>query len=445
MDWRIFQLKRKIILPTIGTLGDLYPFIALGLALRSRGFEPILAVSQSHIERTRAAGLEAHAIVPSFEEVAARLGIGALEEAGKRMEDQHFIIREVVMRVLEHSTQALDAVAEDTAAIVGSIFALAGPIVAEKRAIPFVPAILQPMALFSAVDPPMRQGMFTVASAHNGALARRWNRMIFAIVRFEMRRRYAGEINRVRGLHGLPKLRATPVLEPESDRLLRLGLYSPHFAPLCCDHPANVRLTGFPGFDAAGSAEAPQDAALARFLASGPAPLVFTLGSFAVYTPGDFYRESVAVARALGRRAVLLTGTDKMESSDDIFVRNYTPHSQIFPHAAAIIHHGGIGTTGQALRAGKPQLVVPHMGDQRDNGARIVRLGLGGALDAAHYTAARATRALAAVLGDEHHLLAAREFAAKMADETGAEAAADAVVEMLEKVSSGRALTPPVA
>lgn len=428
-------MKRQILLPTIGTLGDLYPFIAVGLALKERGFEPVLAVSDSHVERVEAVGLMAKPIVPSFEAIAEMLGLNALGEAGKLMEDQHFIIREVVIKVLEQSTAALDAMAGEAAAIVGSIFALAGPIVAEKRGLPFVPAILQPMALFSAIDPPMRQGMFTIAKAHNGALARQWNRMIFAVVGMEMRRRYAAPVNRVRLLHGLPRVNATPVLDSESYRELRLGLYSRHFAPLRADHPANVVLTGFPGFDASGDA-ARDDAELQAFLAAGPPPLVFTLGSFAVYTPGDFYRESLAVAQALGRRAVLLTGTDDMTSSPGVLVRSYLPHSAIFPHAAAIIHHGGVGTTGQGLCAGKPQLVVPHMGDQRDNGARIARLGLGRTLDAKDYRVDRAAAMLGAILANPEHERAAQAFAAKMADEGGAEAAADAIAAMLEDRSA---------
>lgn len=425
-------MKRQIILPTIGTLGDLHPFIAVGLALKQYGYDPVLAVSDSHVARVEAAGLTAKPIMPSFEAIAEMLGLRSLGEAGKLMENQHFIIREVVMKVLEQSTAALDAMADDAVAIVGSIFALAGPIVAEKRGLPFVPAILQPMALFSAIDPPMRQGMCTIAKTHNGRLARRWNRLVFTVVRLEMRRRYAQPIDRVRRLHGLPKLTATPVLEPESARELRLGLYSPHFAPLCADHPKNVVLTGFPGFDASNDA-AHADAELRAFLAAGPPPLVFTLGSFAEYTPGDFYRESQAVAQLLGKRAVLLTGTDSMRSSPGVLARGYMPHSAIFPHAAAIIHHGGIGTTGQALRAGKPQLVVPHMGDQRDNGARVRRLGLGLTLDARHYSAERAAAVLRTVLGNPAHGQAAADFAAKMAGEGGAAAAAAAVVDMLAR------------
>lgn len=424
-------MTRQIILPTIGTLGDLHPFIALGLALQTRGFDPVLAVSESHLARVEAAGITARAIMPSFEEVAERLGLTSLDQAGKLMEDQHFIIREVVMRVLEQSTVRLDAIAGEAVAIVGSIFALAGPIVAEKRGIPFVPAILQPMALFSAIDPPRRQGMGTISSGHNGLAARSWNRLIFAIVRRELHRRYAPPINSVRALHGLAPLTVTPLLEPEADRPLRLGLYSPQFAPVQADHPANVRLTGFPGFDAGSADQVERDEGLCRFLAAGPPPLIFTLGSFAAYTPGDFYRESALVARALGRRAILLTGTDTMPSSPDILVRNYLPHSLVFPQCEAIIHHGGIGTTGQALRAGKPQLVVPHMGDQRDNGARVRRLGLGDTMDAKRYTAARAARLLGAILANPAHGHAAKAFARQMAGDGGALAAADAIAAML--------------
>lgn len=118
---------------------------------------------------------------------------------------------------------------------------------------------------------------------------------------------------------------------------------------------------------------------LQEFLSSSPPPLVFTLGSLAVQFPGGFFRVSRDVARQLRKRAVLLVGahaTDPYpdERSADVFVRDYAPFSELFPHAQAIIHHGGIGTGGRALRAGKPQLVVPFHSDQFDNAARVVRL-----------------------------------------------------------------------
>ena len=152
-------------------------------------------------------------------------------------------------------------------------------------------------------------------------------------------------------------------------------------------------LTGFPVFDSDTGAQEQLDPELEAFMAAGEPPIAFTLGSFAVYAPGDFYRESMDAALKMGRRALLLTGPGAPPPPHpSVMSRAYVPHSLVFPRASVIVHHGGIGTTGAALRAGKPQLVVPHLGDQADNGARIVRLGVGQMLQGKRYSGDRAAQ-----------------------------------------------------
>jgi UDP:flavonoid glycosyltransferase YjiC (YdhE family) len=207
-----------------------------------------------------------------------------------------------------------------------------------------------------------------------------------------------------------------------------LGLYSPAFAPAQSDQPARLTLTGFTAYDGAQAL----DPALAAFLSAGPPPIVFSLGSFAVFAPGDFYRDSLAAARTLGRRAVLLTGeaeATRLGPADgpDVFISAYAPHAGVFPHAAAIVHHGGIGTTAQALRAGRPQLVTPFLGDQPDNAARLVRLGVARQLAPRRYDARRAVVELGRLLDDARHAQAAQAIAPTFRAETGAQVAADAI------------------
>ncbi|MFZ4066025.1 MAG: glycosyltransferase [Phenylobacterium sp.] len=108
-------------------------------------------------------------------------------------------------------------------------------------------------------------------------------------------------------------------------------------------------------------------------------------------------------------------------------VAAYAPHSLLFPSAAAIIHHGGIGTTGQALHAGRPQLITPHMGDQPDNAARISDLGVGATLSAARYRPERVARLLHRLLMDPDTLRRAEALADRLSGENGAVAAAAAI------------------
>ena len=98
--------------------------------------------------------------------------------------------------------------------------------------------------------------------------------------------------------------------------------------------------------------------------------------------PGRFYTEAHKAVTHLKKRAVFLVGRTNYEQyrplgNDSVFICRYAPHSQLMPRAAANIHQGGIGTTAQALRAGKPMIVVPYSHDQPDNARRCVQLGVG--------------------------------------------------------------------
>ncbi|CAN5352886.1 hypothetical protein BH10PSE12_BH10PSE12_19280 [soil metagenome] len=145
---------RKIVLTTIGSLGDLHPFLAIALALRAQGFHPVLAVPEDHVEKAQAAGLDAVSVLPSFEAIRARMGITGDAAARKAMADQNFLLEHVLLPWLSSSAQALDAVMDGAEALVGSLFMFAAPAIAEKRGVPLVSVVLQPMTLFSAYDPP---------------------------------------------------------------------------------------------------------------------------------------------------------------------------------------------------------------------------------------------------------------------------------------------------
>lgn len=425
---------KKIVLATIGSLGDLHPFIAVGLALKVRGLSPVLAVPETNVAKVQAAGLDAAAIFPTFEEIGRLLNMSEEAATVRMMRDPDFLFRHVFVRLLPDSVTALNRAAESAAAIVATPFALAAPIVAEMRGFPLIPAMLQPMTMMSAWDPP-RSPDFAMLAHGGGQMSLSWNRLMLAGVKMELRRRYGGVVNRVRRQHGLAPLHTSPVFDPPKDAPLTLGLYSSILGDIQPDYPPNTLLTGFPMFDSDSGAPETLDAELAAFLVNGPPPIVFTLGSFAVYAPGDFYRESLGIARLLGRRAVLLTGAEHapFDAAPDLIQRAYAPHSSVFPHASVIVHHGGIGTTGAALRAGRPQLIVPHLGDQWDNAARIVRLNAGAMLDAKRYTLAHAAPLIAKLLVDQRKSAAAQTLASQVNAEDAAGTAANAITRVVTK------------
>lgn len=345
-------MAMKALLVTIGSLGDLHPFIAIGLALQAQGHDVLLAVPADHVDKVHGTGLAAEAILPGFATICARLGIDAAEAAHRVLTQRSFMIESVILPALADSTIALDALAGDADVIVGSMYALAAGIVAEKRGLPLVALNLQPMAMLSGCDPPVAPESAMMAHAPAGPIGRRWNAGLLTMLRLAVRARYGGAVARVRTAHGLRPHRATPMFDPLPAQVATLCCYSPLLATVQPDAPPGTEAIGFPLFDSEHGFSAPLDPALTAFLDRGPPPIVFTLGSFVVHAPGDFYDEAIAATRKLGRRAVLLTGESGLrDDAGDVMRMGYVPHSRLFGRAAAVVHHGGIGTIGQAMRA----------------------------------------------------------------------------------------------
>ena len=430
-------VAHKIVLTTVGTLGDLHPFLALAQAMQDRGIRVLLGCPEDHVKKARAAGVEAVAILPGFDEICFRMGCDKAEAARRIMGDQRQMLEQMILPALSDCAAKIDEISQGAAAIVTSPFVLAAPIIAEKRALPLVAAILQPMALLSALDPPNTRGFAMMKHGAVGPAGRAWNGAVYGVMRRVLAGLYGRNISRVRRDHGLSPSGGPRMFEAAGAAAMTLGLYSAAFAPLPADAPPDTELVGFPFFDSDTGVGNELQPALAAFLSAGPPPIVFTLGTFAVHASGDFYKEAERIARALGVRAVLLTGISEAAVTDGpIFRCGYAAHSRLFPRAAAVVHHGGIGTVGQALRAGTPQFVVPHMGDQHDHAHRVVNLGLGATMTPAKFKGGRATSVIAALLESSRVQARAAEMAGRVGAENAASTAAALVDEMVKQTRS---------
>jgi UDP:flavonoid glycosyltransferase YjiC (YdhE family) len=175
-------------------------------------------------------------------------------------------------------------------------------------------------------------------------------------------------------------------------------------------------------------------AQLTKFLDAGEPPIVFTLGSAAVMDARDFFEESAKAARLLKKRAVLLYGVfnEAPKILDETIAGfDYAPYSEIFPRAACVVHQGGVGTTGQVLRAGVPHLIMPYSHDQPDNAIRCRRAGVAEVIDRDNYTAETAARKLKKLLNDKNYQSNAAEAARIVKAERGTETACDAIESVL--------------
>jgi UDP:flavonoid glycosyltransferase YjiC (YdhE family) len=199
------------------------------------------------------------------------------------------------------------------------------------------------------------------------------------------------------------------------------------------DWPQNLEVLGFPAYDKLepGQGMSPQ---LASFLIAGPPPVVFTLGSSAVFDAGSFYVESLRAVEQLGIRAVLLTGLDPKNRPatlpSTVFAAEYAPFSELFSRASAVVHQGGSGTTAAALRAGVPAIFVPFSHDQPDNARRVKKLGCARIIPRHRYRAARVVKELGLLLEDAATREAAKRVAKVLASEDCVAAASERLVEL---------------
>jgi rhamnosyltransferase subunit B len=291
----------------------------------------------------------------------------------------------------------------------------------EKLQRPWISSVLAPISYLSAYDPPLPAhdawilkarffGPATMRAVWNLGewVTRGWIREVFAI-RKEL---------------GLPR-GANPFFAHSPQ--LSLALFSKWLADRPPDWPPQTVVTGFPFYDR-GEAAPPE---LEQFLAAGPPPVVFTLGSSAVGAAGNFFHESLAAVQRLGLRAVLMVGRDPQglppRLPGSVLGIPYAPHAEVMPRGAVTVHQGGIGTTAQALRAGKPELIVPFGHDQFDNANRVKRLGAGESLTRQRYTAANVERVLQRLLTERSYAEAAARLGDRVRAERGSDVAADAI------------------
>jgi UDP:flavonoid glycosyltransferase YjiC (YdhE family) len=422
----------RIVFSTYGTFGDVNPLIALSLELKRRGHRPVLAVPDMFREKIEPLGIGFARVRPDQDPKDTRL-IAMIYDIKHGTETG---LRQFLFPSLRDSYEDLKAAVEaDGGAdlLVAGELAYAAPIVAEKLSLPWVSYVLAPFSFFSAYDPPVLPPYPMLARVQEKVPA--LGHVVARFARF-VTRQWPEPVYALRRELGLPRGK-DPIFDAKHSERLALALYSPVMGGPQPDWPHSARITGFAFYDGAGD-EGTLPPELASFLERGPAPLVFTLGSAAVMHAGDFYEQSAHAAEILGERAVLLVGADDRnlptrKLPDTICVTRYAPYSKIFPRASVIVHQGGIGTTAQALRAGRPMLVMPYSHDQPDNARRVRRLGVAEVLGRKHYKADQAARLIRQLLADPAYAARAGEVAEKIAEENGTVAACNALEAAVQK------------
>lgn len=417
--------RRRIVLCTFGSLGDLHPFIAIALGLRERGHEAIVATSEKYREKIESLGVGFRAVRPDIpEDPDALLPFFDIRRGPERL------VRDFMMPALRDSYEDTLVAAEGADLLVGHPLTYAVRLVAEKQRLPWASTVLSPMNFFSVHDPPVLGPAPFLAKLR--FLGPAFYRPLFRFMMMHVRS-WSEPWHRLRAELGLPPTSDHPMFVEAMSPSLVLTLYSEVLGARQPDWPRQAVTTGFPFFDRDGDEGMSRE--LAAFLDAGEPPIVFTLGSSAVLHPGKFYAESARAAAILKRRAVLLVGREldnrPAALPDGVAAFDYAPYSEIFPRAAAVVHSGGIGTTAQALRAGRPMIVVPFAFDQPDNADRVTRIGVGRTIARHRYDARRATRELERILGDPSFATKAAEIGARIRCEDGVGRACDALEQAM--------------
>ena len=422
----------RIDLSNIGTLGDTNPLIAIALELKRRGHTPVMALPAVYESRIRPLGLEFYAVQPDIDPTNTIL----VEMIYDIKNGTEHGLRDFLFPVLRQTyADLLDAATKPERAdllLLGELN-YAGPLVAEVTGIPWASYVLAPLSFFSAFDPPVLPPYPRLARADK--VVPGFGRVIRRVARF-VSRKWPEPIYELRRELGLPK-GANPLFDAKHSPSLVLALFSRVLGMEQKDWPEHTLITGFCYYDAdAGNQALPAN--LEKFLAAGPPPVVFTLGSAAVLAAGNFYETSAKAAIRLGIRAVLLIGTDprnqlKTPLPETVCIAEYAPYSELFKRAAMVVHQGGVGTTAQCLRAGKPMLIMPFSHDQPDNARRMKRLKVARVIQRGSYTPWRVARRLKAMLADPLLAQRAESVGKQLASEDGVRMACDALEELYKK------------
>jgi rhamnosyltransferase subunit B len=423
---------KKVVIATWGSFGDLHPYMALALELKARGHRPVIATAPFYPEKIEAAGIRFHKMRPDLPQPDSKESDEMVRRATDMKEGPRYVFRELLIAHIrdtyEDAMNAINANGGADLLLTHSVPPI-GALVAEKTGVKWVSTVLAPIPFVSAYDPPtvpQYPYLRSVVKLHP-AISK-------LVIGLGKRTTWAWwePIRRLRRELGL-KEGQNPIFEGQHSPTLVLALFSSVLAQVQPDFPPHTLITGFPVYDR--KDEQPPAPELLRFLDEGEPPMLFTLGSSAVWIAKDFYDISIEAARKLERRALLLIGDERnrpqMSLPTSIAAFDYAPHSLVMPRASLIVHQGGIGTTGQALRAGKPMLVVPYGQDQPDNARRCAELGVGRVLPRSRYTLQNVLDQLSELLAKPAYQARAAQVAQQVREENGASTACDAIEEVL--------------
>ena len=395
----------KALLIPVGSAGDVHPYLAIGAALKARGHDVTMVANPYFASLVETTGLDLRlwGTLDQYDTLTKHPDLWHRERGTQ-------IIAAALRLGMPELYQIVRAESErGPFVMVAHGLAFAARTAHEALRLPLVTIHLQPSSILSVYDAPVLHPWLTSINRLPVAV----KRLVFWVIDREADRVFGPAINELRDEQGLAPARQVVSRWWHSPHRV-IGLFPEWYAPPQPDWPAQTDLTGFPLFDADTGVASPPE--LESFLAAGSPPVVFVPGS-ANRQAERFFGAAVEACQRLGRRGIFLTRYEQHLPSvlpEKIRRFDYVPLGRILPRAAALVHHGGIGTAAQGLAAGLPHLVMPMTFDQPDNASRLVRLGVARTVWPRAFKGPAVAAALDALLRSDSVSARCAELAARM-------------------------------
>jgi sterol 3beta-glucosyltransferase len=361
----------RITIFAAGSRGDIQPCTILGSELQRAGFNVLLAAPENFADFIQERGLCFYPLRGDVQQImASETGRGFMEKGSTNLLQSIRAMRTMLGPVATQMAEdAFEACQGADALISLAIFATFAKTIAEVRQIPLIhvePTPVLPTRAFPAPGWPVQRDL--------GGLHNRLSGHAMLQVLWQWYRPF---VNDFRHRFGLPLYTAASFYQILTSTCL-LGAYSDKVIPRPSDWPQNIHITGYWFPDS--QTEWKPESELKAFLDSGDPPVYVGFGSMSGRQPEKLARLVLEALAQSGQRGLLLTGWGGMRAlsaPDSVFVLDSAPHSWLFPRMAAVVHHGGAGTTAEGLRAGVPTLILPFAVDQAFWGKRVKALGVG--------------------------------------------------------------------
>lgn len=353
----------KIAVIAFDTRGGVQPYVALSLGLQQAGHQVTMITTAGFSDLVTSHGVSLAATTGDAEAAVRELA-GAAELSAR---ERNRFMREQMQTTLGQTTAEVLAAAQGTDLVMAGIGgSLTGRPVAEKLGVPYVDAHVQPLGPPTASFP---GPLLPQVPSWLGGFGRRMSHRVTAVVLDAMFGRFT---RRVRAELGLPSRPTTT-----TGTATAVYGFSPRVVPQPSEWGRRRLITGYWSLPASPAWSPPAD--LASFITAGPAPVCIGFGSMSSRDPESLSELAHRAVRRAGVRAVLLSGWGGLAATggDDVFVTADAPHDWLYPQMAAVVHHGGAGTTGAAFSAGVPAVVVPFAVDQPFWASRVATMGTG--------------------------------------------------------------------